>query len=278
MIASSEAGYAAMEEAVAILRDAGSNPLTLANALYFQSLVAVEIGRPQGYEAARETYEIGLSLKNREFQHMALGSMARWALTMGELEEAAGYLAEARRLGARLSIPTLILGQTYVESLVTRALGDLDGALRALNEGIEALRQTRSRRFSVVLDSEMGHTLRQSGDLAGALEIYRRTILEWQDMGRRSALANQLECFAFIAVAQGQFPRAARHFGAAEMLRETMDGDMSPEERKEYDAHVAALREALAPAAVDEAWQVGRGMDLDTAVSYALTEGDDDGG
>ncbi|MFN2104982.1 MAG: adenylate/guanylate cyclase domain-containing protein [Candidatus Promineifilaceae bacterium] len=237
--------------------------------------VAVEIDRPQGEESAREAYEIGRAQGYRDIQNLALNAMARWALTGGDIQAAAAYLAEARQIRTGLAMPILIMAQAYVESMVARATGDLEGALRVLNEGVEALRLSRHRHFANVLDSEMAHTLRQSGDLASALEIYRRTIILWQDVGRRGAVANQLECFAFIATAAGQLDRAARLFGAAKALRETLDQKMMPEEKKEYDAYVSDLREMMDSGALAEAWQAGRGMDLDTAVAYALEEADE---
>ncbi|MFN2106668.1 MAG: hypothetical protein ACK2UJ_17470, partial [Candidatus Promineifilaceae bacterium] len=126
------------------------------------------------------------------------------------------------------------------------------------------------RHFAKVLYSEIAQTLRQSVDLAGALEIYRRTIEVWQEYCRDGAVANQLDCFALIATTEAQPDRAARLFGAAEALRETLDDKMMPEEKKEYDAHVAALWQAMDAGNLQAAWQAGRGLDLDTAVAFAL--------
>ena len=268
--AGGEGAYAALEEAAAILREVGTEPFFLASALYLQSVVAVEIDRPQGEASAREAYKIGQTHGYRDIQNLALNAMARWALTRGEIETAAAYLSEARQLRRGRAIPVLVMAQAYVEAMVARIAGDMEGALHVLEEGIKALRLSRHRHFANVLDSEVAHTLRQSGDLAGALEIYRRTILQWQDAGRRGAVANQLECIAFIATAEGQRDRAARLFGAAEALRETLDDKMMPEEQKEYDAHLAALREAMDAKDLQDAWQAGHALDLDSAVSYAL--------
>jgi len=163
--------------------------------------------------------------------------------------------------------------QAYVESMIAQASGDLDAALRAMNEGVEALRLNGSRHPANSMDSQRGHTLRRSGDLDGALKVYRRTILEWQQMGRRAAVANQLECFAFIALAQEKPAMAARLLGAAEVLRESLVDVMMPEEQEEYDVNVAALREVMDLGALEEAWQAGRGLDLDSAVNLALSTG-----
>jgi hypothetical protein len=271
MTTSGEAAYEALEQAITILRDEGAPPIDLASALYLQSVTAIEIGRSDGDEAARECYAIGLAINHRALQNVALNSMARWALTNGDLQAAAAHLAEARRVRSGLNAPVLIVAQAYVEAMVARVMGDIDAALRVLSEGADALRLTRSRHFAAVLDSELAHTLRLSGDLDGAASIYRRTILEWQDMGRQGAVANQLENFAFIAVEEEKLPGAARLFGAAEALRERLDDKMLPEERQAYEASVASLRQKMDPAALQAAWQAGRELDLDSAVSYALT-------
>ena len=91
-------------------------------------------------------------------------------------------------------------------------------------------------------------------------------------MGHRPAVANQFESFAFIAVAQAQPERAARLLGAAEALREVVGTPMLEDERVEYDRQVAALRAALDPARLDEAWAAGNALDMDQAIADALQE------
>ena len=203
-------------------------------------------------------------------QHLALIALARWELIKGDTEAAAGHLAGASRLHTIVGIPMLIAYQAYAESMVKRSNGDFEGAHRVLAGGVAALQQSHHRLFANVLDSERGHTLRQSGDLAGAAVIYRRTIAEWLDLGNRAAVANQLECFAFIAVAEGLNERAALLFGAAEIIRQTLSNMMTPAEKEEYETSVAALHEAMDEDALVVAWDAGRALDMDSAVAYAL--------
>ncbi len=266
-----EKAYAAAEEAAAIFRDDGSLPGPLANSLFWQAVLGVEVGQPEGYAAALECYEVSRTIDNHVLRYLALIALARWELIKGDTSAAAGHLAEASRLHTVLGIPVLIAYQAYAESMVNRNRGDFDKAHRVLAQGVEALKQSHHRLFANVLESEQGHTLRQSGDLAGALAVYRHTIEEWRDLGNRAAVANQLECFAFIAVAENLDERAARLFGGAEALRETLSNMMTTTEKEEYDADVAALREAMDPHALEEAWRLGREMDMDTAVAFALS-------
>ena len=103
------------------------------------------------------------------------------------------------------------------------------------------------RRFELSAQSELAHILRRSGRIDEAEVEYRQSIRGWQRSGNRGAVANQLESFAFVALARGDGPRAARLFGAAEALREVADAQMTGSERVEYDAAVARLRGSSIP-------------------------------
>jgi hypothetical protein len=90
-------------------------------------------------------------------------------------------------------------------------------------------------------------------------------------LGHRGAIAHQLECFAFVAMAKHDLVRAARLFGAAEAIREVAEIVMLSDEREEYDAAIGQLRNALDATALDSAWAEGRRMTTDEAVALALS-------
>ena len=89
-------------------------------------------------------------------------------------------------------------------------------------------------------------------------------------LGNRAAVANQLECFGFLAITDKETRRAANLFGAAEALREKCQSPMADYEQVEYDGWVAQVRQALAEAVCQAAWAEGRGMTMDQAVQLAL--------
>jgi hypothetical protein len=90
--------------------------------------------------------------------------------------------------------------------------------------------------------SEIGHIERRQGHFEEAKRYYLKTLLEWQRLGHRSAIAHELECLAMIAKAQEEDQSAARLFGAAEILRENINMPMTPIERIEYEREVNDLR------------------------------------
>ena len=125
-----------------------------------------------------------------------------------------------------------------------------------------------------MIRSWLAHMERYEGHYQEAAAGYRKTILMWQKVGHRGAVAHQLESFAFVAEALEQMERAARLFGAAESLREKIAMSMDPQERAEYDQQVAALRDRMDEEAFTSAWKEGRALSMEEAISYAISGGD----
>jgi non-specific serine/threonine protein kinase len=125
-------------------------------------------------------------------------------------------------------------------------------------------------RFVLVAHSDLAHGLRRAGELDEAEALLRETIPGWVHLGNRAAVANQLESFAFIALARGDPTRAARLLGSAEELREAADAMMLPHERVEYEAALGRLRGSMDPRALDDAWRAGRSSPMAAAVAMAI--------
>jgi hypothetical protein len=85
-------------------------------------------------------------------------------------------------------------------------------------------------------------------------------------------VVRSLERFSALAAAQNQAERAARLFGAAAGLRESMGMPLSPSEQKDQNRDVEAIRAVLGEEAFAAAWLQGRAMKQEQAVRYALEE------
>jgi hypothetical protein len=133
-----------------------------------------------------------------------------------------------------------------------------------------AWQEMGDRRFVLVARSDLAHALRRGGEIEEAEALYRETLHGWQHAGNRGAIANQLECFAFLSIAKGDPVGAARLFGAAEVIREVAGSAMVAAEQAEYDAAVGQLRASLDAALLDPAWAGGRRLTTDEAVAVAL--------
>ena len=71
---------------------------------------------------------------------------------------------------------------------------------------------------------------------------------------------------------QAAFVLPSAALGAAEAVREAASRPMLGYKRVEYGRQVAALRAALDPARLDEAWAAGNALDMDQAIADALRE------
>jgi tetratricopeptide (TPR) repeat protein len=121
-----------------------------------------------------------------------------------------------------------------------------------------------------MIHSECAHMERLEGHHDKAASMYRETILEWQRLGHRAAVANQLECFAYIAKALEQVERATKLFGAAEALREKIKIPMSEVEQVEYDREVADLKVNSREKEFISLWTEGRSLTMERAIQLAL--------
>jgi len=121
-----------------------------------------------------------------------------------------------------------------------------------------------------MIKSDLAHILRKEGNYSEAISSYRETILGWQRMGHRSAVAHQLESLAFIAKAMEQPDKATQLLGAAEALRQKIEIDMTPPEREEYDKEVADLKTNMDAKEFASFWAEGRSMTMDKAIELAL--------
>jgi non-specific serine/threonine protein kinase len=262
---------AVLEQAVALARELGDETL-LVYARGYQ-IGAYQQGGDDA--AARAAAEECLALGRAQGEAspivMSLLQLGALANREGDTPAASRYFAEARQLirSRPLEIPLAHIA-FYVMGLDARLRGDWPAARSFLEESAALMTRLGFNRLRIMTNSELAHIAREEGQLEAARAAYRRTIVQWQDAGNRGAVAHQLECFAFIARAEGQPERGARLLGAAEALRETAGVPMAVYERPEHTREVDALRAALGAAACDAARAQGRALTLEQAVAEAV--------
>jgi predicted ATPase/class 3 adenylate cyclase len=256
-------------QAERLARESDNRPL-LARALVQHSLAAGfqndDAAFAYGDEAAALYRELGDPLGVAQ----ALGQLVRVYLYRGDLTRAASLAEESGSAMRSSNSPYAGTLNYLLFPMLARFLGDIPSAEAQYRAGVAEFRRLGNRGFAAVMQSDLGHMLRQAGRRDEALIVYRDTIREWQDLGRRAAVANMLENFAFMARAEGQPDRAARLLGAAEAIRDEIQVDMTPWEREEYEREVAALREVLPDETFAAEWAAGRGLTLDEAVDFAV--------
>jgi tetratricopeptide (TPR) repeat protein len=230
---------------------------------------SISPGSPEG-EAA--TAALALAEGRGDWYHASIIEAA-FAIAESTVDPAAteAWLDRATEAARRTGNPFVLGNIVGVRGRVASRAGRLAEAERWFVEARAYYRAMGNGMFERVLSSELAHALRRDGRLEEAELEYRQTIRGWQESGNRGAVANQLECFGFIALARGDGTRAARLLGAAEAIREAAGAPMTAFEREEYDTAVERSRARLDASAVESAWTAGRLMTVDAAVAFALS-------
>jgi tetratricopeptide (TPR) repeat protein len=192
------------------------------------------------------------------------------ALAKQDYESAQAYSEQAMALtekgGYRWGYSMIIFGLGYM----ARSMGDYDQARSRFKTALPVFIKLGDKHRINMVQSELAHIEREKGHYQEAIPVYRETILEWQRLGHRAAIAHQLECFAFIAKAQEQIERALRLLGAAEALREKINIAMTPQEQVEYDREVADLKANMDEMEFASLWAEGRSLTMEQAIQLAL--------
>jgi predicted ATPase len=261
-------------EACAVLARELGHPRTLSICLAVIGWEQMVLGdNGAALPAIEESLNLARASGDQNSQGFALAAMAWYRLTVE-------HDLEAARLNETQSIALLEGGELSWEGLQL-VFGPARGAM--LRGEYAAARERFAKYLPLferlgdehrvnMIRSWLAHMLRYEGNYQAAVAEYRKTILVWQKLGHRGAVAHQLESFAFVAQAVKENRRAGRLFGAAEALREKMGTPMDPQERVEYDQFVDDLRGRLDAQAFASAWSAGRALTMEQAISYAITD------
>lgn len=262
-----------LEQAIALSRETGDKQmLGYSLEMYYTASTFLKV--PDGEQAAQEGLEIfSREIDDRFGLGMAYLNMARIAISRGDERERDRYFAEVEKMSQEMpgsfQVGMYFMGMGMGE----RERGNYDRAKEILERGLEIFARIGNSNFKLVVQSELGHLERQTGDLSRARSIYRETIKGWQDLGNRSAVANQLECFGFLDIAEEHPRRAAKLLGAAAALRERLKSTMTDFEQLEYDRSIAALRSRLADTEFNAHWAQGRTLTMEQAIELAFDSG-----
>ena len=91
-------------------------------------------------------------------------------------------------------------------------------------------------------------------------------------VGDKISISCLLDGLAALAVLRGETELAAKLAGAAERLRESINYNIEPAERRFRDAYVASLRTMLSEDDFSRAYGQGCKLKLDECVALALGE------
>ena len=230
--------------------------ITLAQALAFQGDAAA------AHDAAEAGFKVAVAIGGFH-EDTACVALANAALAGGDAEAAKRACDSAMQR-------TYPLKELFTRSIVPMAdaalgCGDLPAARRWADDAVAIVPGSHqvvalvARARVALAQGEPDQAERDSHD---ALVAAART-------GGYFKVADGLECLGRLAADGGNCPHAARLLGAADSIRQRNGEARFPMYQADYDAAVAAVREALGQDGFDTFWAEGAALSTEEAIAYA---------
>jgi predicted ATPase/DNA-binding CsgD family transcriptional regulator len=137
---------------------------------------------------------------------------------------------------------------------------DVATASSFLQESLVLFRKMGMRPDIAKLLVIFGQVAAAQGDYAMAQSHYEESLALAREFGFKRIIPASLEGLAALVIHQGEPTWAARLWGAAQALRDTMGTPIHPVYRPAYERSVAAARTHLGEQALAAAWAQGRAM------------------
>ena len=269
---SHQASRIAVEESIKLAEETSDQEI-LAEALATFGHCALYAGEPDSaLEAAEEAINICEREGYTKLLFWAYDAMIHIYTVTDRKSEATRYYKKGIDLLKKAGVPVDPISTAVGLTEDPFRDNDLDGALKYMDNAIEIMTERNDKYGLTYMQSNFAHTLREHREFEKALIYYRRTIRLWQDWGHRAAIAHQLECFGFIAQALEDTSRAARLFGAAETIRNSINSLRTPSEQKEFEEVKSQLQVEMEEIEFNKAWEEGRSSTIEQAIEFALEE------
>jgi predicted ATPase/transcriptional regulator with XRE-family HTH domain len=218
----------------------------------------------------REDLELRRALGDERGVAQALNNLGVVARNDGDITAAQALhedgLAIRRALGDRWGVAQALnnLG------VVARMQGDLPRAQALHAESLAIRRELGDERGMVVALIYHGLVARAREDHAAACAWYADGLATAWALGNLPLIAEALEGIAIAITGIGDAEQAARLFGAAEALRDSLGVPLSPDDRRDHAAWEARAREGVGPERWQAAWATRSAMPLGDAIADAL--------
>lgn len=223
---------------------------------------------------AEEALALAREMGDQKSIASALGSLASVAHADGDVpratalhEEALATLGEADLQDAS---PTIL----YNLALLLSEQGNYPRASSLLTTALAICEATGDKTRMGWMYRAQGVVALHQGYYEQAARLFRESLSLLWEVGEKLGIAEAFELLASVAAerqhAPGNAQRAARLFGAAELLREEIGSPTEVPDAAEYDRRITRARDLVGEPVFAAAWAEGRTMTLEQAVEYAL--------
>jgi predicted ATPase/DNA-binding XRE family transcriptional regulator len=200
----------------------------------------------------------------------SLDNLGMIALTERDLGKARQLFSTSvelyRRIGDTLGLaqPLSNLGWALQE------LGEYAQATELFTESLDLAQRVAWSRGVANNLSNLALMALYRGDYVKAGDLFVDCLAAFHELGNPRGLAEAVEGLAGVAGARSQPQEAARLFGVASALRESVGAPLLPTDRSRYESMFAAAREQLGEESWSRAWDKGRASRVDEVVAALI--------
>jgi predicted ATPase/transcriptional regulator with XRE-family HTH domain len=193
-------------------------------------------------------------------------------LTQRRFSEAVAPLQEALDICRALG-PNWLLGTSHLNlGAALMHSGEIDGARSNFQDAVKTYRDVGDRSFAARARQQLGYLELQDGHDRQARSLFQAALETYRELDDPWGLAEALEGFSALSAANGIADRAARLAGAAETFREAFGARPLPTDRVTLEHHLGPVRASTPEEVWVRAWNEGRSMTLEQALSLAAQE------
>jgi non-specific serine/threonine protein kinase len=243
--------------------------------------MAGNLAKFQGdYETARSMYEEGLSdgrtAHDPRQVSLSCRGLAGLALEQDDYATARRFAQEALSAARQSSDRYGVARSLNLIGDLERSLGE-DAAARALyEEAIVICRPLNNKYATANILTNLGAAEFGEGNYAAAHAHFTEGLTMHRQgggevVGDKISISYLLDGFAALAALRGEAVLAATVAGAAEHLRESINYNVEPAERRFRNSYMASLRTTISEADFDRAYGHGRKLTLEECVALALS-------
>jgi predicted ATPase/class 3 adenylate cyclase len=220
--------------------------------------------------ATEQALALAQEIGDREAEAFHLGSLAVYASTLGNFEQANAQFEESLTVAREVGDPEPVVLALHNLAHQEWERGNLALAMAKLEE---ALQVARDHHMGWILPSilvGLGTISTDLGDLDRAIGFFRESLALAQVRGNLGDVLDGIGGLARLA-ATSHPVEAARLFGAADAIREGLVMPLLPSEQEAITAITTGLRAALGDEGFSAAWADGRSLSQEAALDAALS-------
>jgi predicted ATPase/DNA-binding CsgD family transcriptional regulator len=225
------------------------------------------------YEAARSLLARSVARQDRWGVSLRLEwlqlCLAQAALAEGDLEAARHQVEASSAVVRQGGLPWIVAFLELLNGQIALEEGDLAAAGPAFDAAMAVADQLGTPWLLVTTQNCAGRLARAGGNLPAAEDLHHRALALVLEYGFRGLATETLEALGGLAIAGQSHAEAARLFGAAQALRDTIGQVRWPRDQLSYDTDVAELRANLGHEAFGQALKEGAALSLEEAAAYA---------